>query len=415
MMALGVLGFAIAVLVSVMLHEAGHFVAAKAFGMKATQFFVGFGPTLWSRQKGETEYGVKAIPAGGFVKIIGMTPLEDVPPQDQPRTFLAKPGPQRFVVLVAGSTMHFVIGLVLLFVFLAAWPSRASGYATIDQVYPCALPNSDGTCPAGAPAAPADGVLQKGDVVLAVDGQDLKTTPAVLHGDGAPASGQQVKGGYEGLVALVRASTGPVTLTIERHGHRMNVTLTPVAENGVPHLGVAPADQYTYYGVLAAAARTPSTFGSLFVGSFAALGHVPHEVGHLLTHPQAKRSLVGSSGSSSQVTSVVGVAHVAGQAFQADGVSGGVAFLVGVVASVNVFIGIFNLFPLLPLDGGHVAILFYEKARDAIRRRRRQPAAGPVDLTKLMPVTYAALALIVGISLVLLYADAVNPVSNPFQ
>ena len=106
-----------------MLHEAGHFLTAKLFGMKATQFFVGFGPTLWSRQSGETEYGVKAIPAGGFVKIIGMTPLEDVAPEDAPRAFINKPGWQRFIVLVAGSTTHFVIALVLLLiVLLLGWP-----------------------------------------------------------------------------------------------------------------------------------------------------------------------------------------------------------------------------------------------------------------------------------------------------
>ena len=118
MMTIGVLAFVVALLVSVMLHEAGHFVTAKLFGMKATQFFVGFGTTLWSRQKGETEYGVKAIPAGGFVKIIGMTPLEDIPVEDQPRAFINKPGWQRFIVLVAGSTMHFIIALVLLFILL---------------------------------------------------------------------------------------------------------------------------------------------------------------------------------------------------------------------------------------------------------------------------------------------------------
>jgi membrane-associated protease RseP (regulator of RpoE activity) len=115
------------------------------------------------------------------------------------------------------------------------------------------------------------------------------------------------------------------------------------------------------------------------------------------------------------VTSVVGVANFAGEAFHADGFSGGVATLIGIVASVNLFVGIFNLFPLLPLDGGHVAFLAYEKARDRWRRRRRLPAAGPVDLTKLMPITYGALALIVGMSVLVLYADVVNPVANPFQ
>ena len=123
---LGILIFVLALLFSIMLHEAGHFVTAKKFGMKVTQFFVGFGQTLWSRRKGETEYGVKAIPAGGFVKIVGMTELEDVDPADEPRSFRRQPGWQRIIVLAAGSFMHFVLAFVLLFALAvgSAWPAR---------------------------------------------------------------------------------------------------------------------------------------------------------------------------------------------------------------------------------------------------------------------------------------------------
>jgi len=400
MMTLGVLAFVVALLISVMLHEAGHFVTARLFGMKATQFFVGFGPTLWSRRKGETEYGVKAIPAGGFVKIVGMTPLEDVPAADRPRAFINKGGWQRFVVLVAGSTMHFVIALVLFFVLLAAWPSVVKGPAQVAGVQDCVSASSDtGACTGNAPVAPAKGHLQKGDIVLAVNGMPVK------HG------GAQ-------LVSLTRSvKAGPVTYTVQRAGHTKQIALDPVVVDGQRRVGIllddAPNATFARVGVGGAFTGAFKSFGTVFVGSFAALGHVPHELGQILSNPDAKRSATGSGGA--QVTSVVGVAHIAGQAFQADGVSGGVAFLVGVVASVNLFVGIFNLFPLLPLDGGHVAILAYEKARDRLRRRRGQPAAGPVDLTKLMPATYAALALIVGMSVLVLYADVVNPVANPFQ
>src|SRR5437763_5078903 len=116
---LGVLFFVIALLVSVMLHEAGHFLTARSFGMKASRFFVGFGPTLWSTRRGETEYGVKAIPAGGFVKIVGMTSLEEIEPGDENRAFYRQPAPQRLVVLSAGSVVHFIIAIFLLFVVLA--------------------------------------------------------------------------------------------------------------------------------------------------------------------------------------------------------------------------------------------------------------------------------------------------------
>ncbi|HET9188843.1 MAG TPA: site-2 protease family protein, partial [Acidothermaceae bacterium] len=154
-------------------------------------------------------------------------------------------------------------------------------------------------------------------------------------------------------------------------------------------------------------------FGQTTTGSFKALGAVPHEISRIISGDQGKRTADGNGGA--QVTSVVGVAQLSGEAFQAGGFSGGLATVVGLTAAVNLFVGIFNLFPLLPLDGGHVAILAYEKARDRVRRRRKLPAAGPVDLAKLMPVTYGALALIVGMSMIVLYADVVNPVANPFQ
>ncbi|MDQ1486289.1 MAG: hypothetical protein QOJ62_1982 [Actinomycetota bacterium] len=399
MMAIGVLAFVVAILVSVMLHEAGHFVTARMFGMKATQFFVGFGPTLWSRRKGETEYGVKAIPAGGFVKIIGMTPLEEIAAEDRPRAFINKPGWQRFIVLVAGSTTHFVIALVLFFVLLIGWPSVVKGPAEVAGVQDCVTTSSTG-CPAGAPVAPAKGVLQAGDVITAVNGQP------VAHGQAQLRS----------LVA--NAAPGPLTFTVQRAGTTRDVTLTPVTVQGKSRVGILLADAksttYVRVGLPGAVTGSFKTFGSVFVGSFKALGSVPHEIGQLLSNPQAKRTLNPDTGGG-QVTSVVGVAQFAGEAFKANGLSGGVFTLVGLVASVNLFIGIFNLFPFLPLDGGHVAILGYEKARDAVRRRQHKPAAGPVDLNKLMPVTYTFLVIIVGISAMILFADVLNPVTNPFK
>jgi membrane-associated protease RseP (regulator of RpoE activity) len=198
MMALGILAFVVALLTSVMLHEAGHFTAAKLFKMKATQFFVGFGPTLWSRQKGETEYGIKAIPAGGFVKIIGMTPLEEIAPEDQSRAFINKPGWQRFIVLVAGSTMHFVIAIVLLFVLFVGWPSVVHGAGRVAAVEKCVPTAADGSCPPGSVAAPAVGKLQQDDIITAIDGQP------VVHGSGQ-------------LASLIRhAAAGPLTLTVQR-------------------------------------------------------------------------------------------------------------------------------------------------------------------------------------------------------
>ncbi len=142
---IGVLIFIVALLVSVMLHEAGHFVTAKIFGMKATQFFVGFGTTLWSRVRGETEYGVKALPVGGFVKITGMTTIDDVDPADEPRSFRAKPGWQRAIVLSAGSFMHFVIAFVLLWI-LAVGVGVADQSGSTVSVLPCVPAKAQATC-----------------------------------------------------------------------------------------------------------------------------------------------------------------------------------------------------------------------------------------------------------------------------
>lgn len=400
MMTIGVLAFVVALLVSVMLHEAGHFVTAKLFGMKATQFFVGFGPTLWSRQKGETEYGVKAIPAGGFVKIVGMTPLEDIAVEDQPRAFINKPGWQRFIVLVAGSTMHFIIALVLLLILLLGWPSVLHGAALVGKVENCVTTSTDQACPAGASPAPALGKLKPNDVIIAVNGQP------VVHGD------QQ-------LISLVsNAPRGPVTFTVQRDGSTIQVPVTPVIVDGNARVGIevqnAKDSTYQRVGFTGAVTGSLRLFGSFFVDSFKAFGVVPHEIGQLISHPSAKRN-VSTNGGSGQVTSVFGVGRIAGEAFKADGISGGVATVTEIVASVNIFVGIFNLFPFLPLDGGHVAILAYEKVRNAWRRRRHLIPAGPVDLNKLMPFTYGVLAIIVAVSALILVADIANPVANPFS
>ena len=159
-------------LASIMLHEAGHFATAKMFGMKATQFFIGFGRTIWSRHKGETEYGVKAIPAGGFVKIVGMTDLEDVDPADEPRSFRRRPGWQRIIVLAAGSFMHFVLALVLLFIVAAGIGlETASAGTTVGTVESCVPANVTSGCVKGDPASPATQAgVKVGDRIVSIGG-----------------------------------------------------------------------------------------------------------------------------------------------------------------------------------------------------------------------------------------------------
>jgi membrane-associated protease RseP (regulator of RpoE activity) len=301
-----------------------------------------------------------------------------------------------------------------LFSIALAWPSKQSGYAAIGKVFACAVPDSTGGCPPGAAAAPAAGVLQAGDVVVSVDGHDVRTTPAVLYGPGNPPQGTPVKGGSDGLVALVRAAPpGPITLGVKRDGAVRMVTITPViGSEHQPRLGIGPREQFVRVGPLAAAGTAADQFGKIFTGSFGALGKIPHEIGNIFKSKTPART-INDQGAS--VTSVVGVARIAGEGFSSDGISGGSAFVLSLIAAVNIFVGIFNLFPFLPLDGGHVAILGYEKMRNAWRRRRHLAVAGPVDLTKLMPLTYGVLVIIVAVSALIMFADISNPVANPFQ
>ncbi len=210
MVVAGILAFVVALLLSVMLHEAGHFFTARHYGMKATQFFVGFGPTLWSRTRGETEYGVKAIPAGGFVKIVGMTPLEEVPPGDEDRAFYKQPAGRRTVVLSAGSFMHFVITIVLVLIASFGVGRVVEGEPALVDASACVASDATGGCASpGAVPGPAKAAgVQPGDVVVAVDGARLKDS--------------------EQFVRTIRASAGKaVTLTVLRDGERRQLTVTP--------------------------------------------------------------------------------------------------------------------------------------------------------------------------------------------
>jgi membrane-associated protease RseP (regulator of RpoE activity) len=387
---LGVIFFVIALLVSVMAHEAGHFLTAKKFGMKASRFFVGFGPTLWSTRRGETEYGVKAIPAGGFVKIVGMTELEEIEPGDENRAFFRHPAPQRFVVLAAGSFVHFVLAIVLLFIVIATIgdPLKSELTLTVDQTTACIPLNpAETACTATDPKAPAHGVLASGDRITSVNGIAVTT--------------------YEQLRTAISASPGHrLTLGIVRHGQPLTVALTPVAvqQNGVTvgRIGIEPLVRQQPVSVAAAVPRTFTTLGHMTVQTGQALGGLPHEISQIL-HGQHR---------SNGAASVVDIARVSGQIAQAKLTFGQrLASLVAIVAQLNFFVGIFNLLPLLPLDGGHIAILVFEQARRRVYGLfgRRDP--GRVDLMKIMPFTYAVVAVFVGLSLLLLYAGIVNPIS----
>lgn len=388
---LGVIFFVFALLTSVMLHEAGHFTMAKRFGMKATRFFVGFGPTLWSFRRGETEYGVKAIPAGGFVKIVGMTSLEEIEPGDEDRVFFKQPATQKVVVLAAGSVVHFILAIILLFIVIATVgdPTKTVPTLTVSATSHCVPvdPNASG-CKPTDPKAPADGVVLPGDRVTAINGKRLTS--------------------YDALRSEIQASANkPVALTLVRHGQTRTVTLTPVTAKDtdgrtIGRVGIEPTGQLAPVSVGGAVPRTFGVLGSFTTSTFQALGKLPGQVSDILNG--RTRSANGAAGP-------VDIARISGQIAQAKvSLSYRLANLVVIIAQLNFFVGIFNMLPLLPLDGGHIGIVVYEESRKRLYRLfgRRDP--GRVDLMKIMPVTYAVVAVFVGLSLLLLYAGITNPI-----
>ena len=387
---LGILIFVLALLFSIMLHEAGHFVTAKKFGMKVTQFFVGFGQTLWSTRRGETEYGVKAIPAGGFVKIVGMTELEDVDPADEPRSFRRQPGWQRIIVLAAGSFMHFVLAFVLLFavaVFIGqANPGTSTTIGAIDACVPA---NLTSTCTASRPASPAKRVgIRAGDKIVAIAGTPVRNWTQM------------------GQVIRRQPPGKPVTVTVERGGQQLTLhpSLAVVRGRHGSYLGISPTIVFQRSGPLAGVGYAGSQFGQIMAGSAGVVASLPKAIPDLFAKNR-------SSTPGGNVTSVVGAADATGQVVAAPiGWQARVSVVLLIIASLNIFVGAFNLLPLLPLDGGHLAIVIYERCRAWLARLRGKPDPGPVDFRRLVPVSVGVFALLVGFGLLLIMADLVNPV-----
>src|SRR6266496_3003233 len=373
--------FLVALLFSVMLHETGHFVLAKKFGMKVTRYFVGFGPTLWSTRRGETEYGIKALPVGGFVKIIGMHSLDDVDdPADEPRAFRRHPAWQRIVVLCAGSFMHFVLAFLLIF-------SLALGIG-IENDNTTEL--SKGTCAASDQASPAKlAGLRVGDQVTAFNG--------------APVSN------WTQLGNLIRKAPAgsQATITVKRDSKTLNLhaTLATVSGRNGAYLGIAPTVVFQPANPVRAVQYAGSAFGQVLVGSAKAVGALPGALPKLFSEDRG-------STAAGQVSSVVGAAEATGAAVAANvGWQYKVSFVLLLIASLNIFVGAFNMLPLLPLDGGHVAVVVWERIRAWFARLRKRPDPGLVDMAKLLPVSFSIFMILVFFGVALILADIVNPVN----
>jgi membrane-associated protease RseP (regulator of RpoE activity) len=409
--ALGIVLFALAILVSVCLHEAGHMITAKRFGMKVTKYFAGFGPTLWSFRRGETEYGIKAIPLGGFVKIVGMTPQDDdVEPGEEHRAMWRFPVWKRTVVLSAGSMTHFILGFVLLWITASFVgmpnPALADPQPAVINIQPCVIPTTEvRECRAGDPVSPASQAgLQTGDRILAVADKQVST--------------------WEDLLVAIRAvPAGQATLLIERAGTQQTVTVnlaqverykeTRNADGELVQstetekrsaLGVGreltiPLE--VTYGPVDGFTKAIGFTGDAFVGTWTAMKKVPEKL------PKLWEALSGGERDPETPISVVGASRLGGETVEQSRWS---LFLL-ILASLNFFVGVFNMLPLLPLDGGHIAISWFERVRSWLYARLKRPDPGRVDYYKLMPLTYVVILIFGGFTLLTVAADIVNPIT----
>lgn len=380
-----VVAFALAVVGMVMAHEAGHFLTAKLSGMKVTEFFFGFGPRLWSVRRGETEYGVKALPLGGYVKILGMSNLEaDVDPADEARTYRQQSYPRRLLVAVAGIAMHFVIALVVLTVVwtVVGIPQYDKPTTTIGDISRLRTGES--------PAQLAG--FQVGDRIVSYDGitaKDWAELPPYIQ----PRAGQ------------------PITFVVLRHGEKVTLRATPtqVTRDGatVGFIGVGPKPVVDKVNPALGVVRAARDTAELTWTSIGALGSFfsPDRLGNYASQLTGGTSNGPTSANdANRPVSIVGVVRIAGQAADA-----GIFPVLELFVLLNIFVGVFNLVPLLPLDGGHVAIATYERIRS--RRGHRYHA----DVGKMMPVAVAMVALLLVLGATSIWLDIVRPLANPFQ
>jgi membrane-associated protease RseP (regulator of RpoE activity) len=376
-----VLLYAVVILVIILVHEAGHFTVAKAFGIKVEEFFVGFGPRLWSFRRGETEYGIKALPFGGYVRIAGMNPFQEPSAEDLPRTFGARPIGQRALVILAGPITHFLMTILVLALYFMIVGSpiqrvRIQAVCRIDAVSAEACPST------GQPSPALAAGLRPGDEILSVDGHPIRTA--------------------EQLRSYTRAHVGsPVALRVERDGRPRTLRVTPelstVGGQRVGRLGVILDSAMRRANPLVAVGRGAVQTWEMGRAVILRLGDVFGPTGlkriyQVLTGARARTA--------NDVGSVVAGGRLAVQAVRTQAWGA----LIYLFAGLNVFVGILNLLPLPPLDGGHLAVLAYE------RIRRRQP-----DLRKLVPVTALVLAFMVLFALSVTYLDIVKPLPNPFR
>ena len=430
----GIVLFALLIGVSIALHECGHLIPAKKFGVKVTEYMIGFGPTIWSRKNGETRYGFKLFPLGGYIRMIGMVPpgpdgvgrsmstgrfatmisdarrqsMEEVGPGDENRVFYRLPVRKRVVIMLGGPTMNLLLAFVLFAIVLVGIgiPGASTSIQSIGTCVPTsASPNGaalpSGQCPTGSAVAPAvTAGIRAGDTIVALGGTPLTD--------------------WTEATDWIRAHPGmTTTVTLERDGQQQELPLAiasaerPVYdEQGSPtgqvvtagYVGLVPAVEWIRQPVTA----VPAYMWDLTSRSVVALVSLPIRLYELVT-----QTLIGGGERSlDSPVSVVGVTRLGGDIAATDEpLMAKAAIFLGLAASLNLFLFLFNLLPILPLDGGHVVGALYEGTRRRIAGIRGRPDPGPVDMARLLPVAYVVAGLLLVMGVVVIWADLVKPIS----
>jgi len=426
--------FLLGLLASIALHEVGHLIPAKLFGVKVTQYMVGFGRTVWSTRRGETEYGVKAVPLGGYVRMVGMLPpqpgadptrlrqtstgpfqsivenarqdaLLDVRDEDPARLFYAQRWWKKLTIMLGGITMNLLLGALLFAVVLMGFGTQVptTTVATVSQCIVTVPSGESGPAacePTDPPTPAAEAGFEPGDVIVSFDGRPVTD--------------------WDQMTALIRTNADrTVVVGVERDGAPVELSATLAtaqrpsdpedpcsAVADVGFLGVSPTFELARLGPGAVAGQVADFTGR----TVQAVASVPSRMVGVwdAAFGGGERDICSPVG-------IVGAGRIGGEIAAQDEVpaSARLAGFIALLASFNLAIAVFNLIPLLPLDGGHVAGALWEGVKRTWARARGKPDPGPVDVAKALPLAYAAAALLVGMALLLLYADIVNPVRLP--
>jgi membrane-associated protease RseP (regulator of RpoE activity) len=391
---LGVLIFIVAILVVIMIHEGGHFLVAKAFGFKASQYFLGFGPTVWSFKKGETEYGVKALPLGGFVKIVGMNPYEEVPPEDEPRAYGNKPRWQRALVIVAGSATHFVVAFFILLV-----AAMTLGFPTEKPSNKLATVQTEID---GKPSPASEAGLHLGDTIVGVGGRSTDswfTIRDYIRSHGGQRATFTVAREGEDLDVVARLGTAIFDSSgkfVEYAPPGESLRATKPGETVAGFLGVQPDSIYETEGPVGAVGAAASQTWLATTESVKGMGDMFGQIfgGEIVDALKGS----GERNFDEGPTGIIGAGRIASKTLEANRPID----LVYLIVYFTVFVGIMNLLPLPPLDGGHLAVIGYE----GITRKK-------VDVRKLIPIAAAVIAFFVVLFFAVIYLDLARPLRLP--